>query len=1783
MPEYAQFEEVTGNNTVDPGTGNFTYTIPLLDVPGPGGAYPLALSYHAGITHEQEATWVGLGWSLNAGAINRLVRGVPDDYLNSIVTTHNINPGVEGMVLTVSLGYGPVGLSTSWDTRTGSNLGANPYFSITGLLASIAQGTACVDAAGAQTFTDVMGYAQNLDITVSQNGINASYALSAQGTGPAAGVGISLATISVYNDWKKIGPTTNVSFSPGVGLHGFGVGGSIGSNSVGSGNFQHDDPSGISVSIYGYHIGVAFMNYSWSLDETYWDLMNGFLWQAGENSGVIARRKPGAYGTVDPNGNYTVVPGVQKYERLRLKKELQVSPDLYTVSGDGISGTFEPYFAAPYSGYNGVFPTLRDGDLAQNKEGMIPTNPASLGDITFRMDGDPGRNLLHVPTGSSDQVTPYSASGAQQKQYGSYRIEPVFEKENLGTVVTRGSLQGFKIKDAEGKTYEYLQPLKNSLTTEVTSDNYSTISATRSERIMYDPYAVSWLLTSIKGADYVAIGHTDGIPDAGDFGYWVKFNYTSPNQAAWTAPIAGNVGSPKGNESGTTQIYERSTGFKELIYLSNIETETHKAVFDIQDRLDGASVQNSPGALEKWQPLGYPGSIGYWPSFPVSVPNIPYSLDFPGNFYEMLLRLYQNRALLSQSDLNSTVMHIGEDWMVAGGYTGKGEMFTLTDMFEGTVNPTVNNNPAAMGGSYIANMSFDPIGGNTHFNMVWYYNSAEQPRRIPAGYPFRVSIKAYAFIDVNMIEALLDKLPHDKAFAPPKLLSTVTLYNKKALSTPLKTIQFRYNYELCPGTPNSFATTSVGSSLAPYYVGGSADKGKLTLKEVQTYGRGIFMPPYLFTYQKDSGNPQYGNKEQYDIWGMYKGDGAVNQHLTNQGNPTEGVAWNLTHIQAPLGGAMDVEYERDSYYFAGTGSHIVDNQETVLPDFSLVKVPTDASGKPDFSSLPKISVPAHNPISYGNGTDFLKPQPGKATYNISSEEAKLSTPTLSLDKSPGVLVGDYVFVVQVLKMIDNSPGSTFLRQHNGILNMGIVTSVSGNTISLEPVIQKTSANGFFLWKNFNYSTFSTTYSYYLLPILPGNKKRVFYGGDIAVKSVQMSDGLGANYKVLYDYIAKDVRGSATAKAFDREISSGGTYGLPSFYSSRVQFFPQFGAINLDVGLRFESNPDMYTGVMFTINRPTAYDPVGDFIKSSYFSGDKPGGAYYPSPGVMYSRVNAKQMPSTVPVSDTIGSTEYQFNGLAYYFLHTGGFSGGVPIINRKYTDWSTTDVSNNLTINADVLSKKGQLAAIITWDKNHTASSQALTQYSASPTIYEKGVPKTNVSAGWVKQTYSSQMNVGTSTPGPLRITKFISPASYQTGMTNIQFGVSKTAKNVAFDANSGQVLAVQNTNSDGRFTVDYSMPAYWVNPDMEADNAMLQTREHRTYGYSSGSTFNPTDVGKVVKAQYSEWNGFYTGPDGSDPSTPTHKWHKIFTAEYNAPLNSSGYLASTYPQSMPFGGGRGDDLSEPWLITSDHTVFNRFSMPVESRDMIRKTYAATYFGHGTNLMMGTVDDATFAEAGIFTGDYDLNEGAYFDKFNRWERGAGIGDPNHVSELVVGPHVFGSKSIHVKNAFGPTLNVRYDMFRRRPYIMTAWIMPVSGTCTMAYDFRDLNWVTFKDGSGNPISNIAVTTVTADGGGFRLIKAEMPYTRTPPDETYGLRGFVGCPDGGEAYIQDIRFHPVDALAKSYFYDPVTQDLLTTLDENNHAKNFSYDGFGRLISIKNEKLETISSANYHFFGP
>lgn len=129
QPEFSSFEPVASTEMVDEFSGDFTYNLPLMSVPGPqGSSYPINLAYHSGASSEEEASWVGYGWTLNPGAINRNTRGFPDDYNNADITYHNKMPAN----WTATIGTGPGLEGASFDLALPTVNGSLRYNNYTG-------------------------------------------------------------------------------------------------------------------------------------------------------------------------------------------------------------------------------------------------------------------------------------------------------------------------------------------------------------------------------------------------------------------------------------------------------------------------------------------------------------------------------------------------------------------------------------------------------------------------------------------------------------------------------------------------------------------------------------------------------------------------------------------------------------------------------------------------------------------------------------------------------------------------------------------------------------------------------------------------------------------------------------------------------------------------------------------------------------------------------------------------------------------------------------------------------------------------------------------------------------------------------------------------------------------------------------------------------------------------------------------------------------------------------------------------------------------------------------------------------------------------------------------------------------------------------------------------------------------------------------------------------------------------------------------------------------------
>ena len=175
--EYNGYSGVTGGNMVDPFTGDFSYGIPLLTIPGFQGGIPLGLNYQAGVTMEQEATWVGLGWNLNTGAISKGIRGLPDDYDGALVTKRKYQK--PNQTYTVGLGFnseiaGGVNLAKAGlNTRLGTSFRYNNYngFAV-GLNAGFGFSLSAASAATYNNFNSLNLDSQHGASMMSSSGLN---------------------------------------------------------------------------------------------------------------------------------------------------------------------------------------------------------------------------------------------------------------------------------------------------------------------------------------------------------------------------------------------------------------------------------------------------------------------------------------------------------------------------------------------------------------------------------------------------------------------------------------------------------------------------------------------------------------------------------------------------------------------------------------------------------------------------------------------------------------------------------------------------------------------------------------------------------------------------------------------------------------------------------------------------------------------------------------------------------------------------------------------------------------------------------------------------------------------------------------------------------------------------------------------------------------------------------------------------------------------------------------------------------------------------------------------------------------------------------------------------------------------------------------------------------------------------------------------------------------------------------------------------------------------------
>jgi hypothetical protein len=628
-PEATSFEPVDTTDMVNLATGDFTYNIPLLEVPGPAGGYPLSLSYHAGIQPNEDASWVGLGWTLNPGAISRTVNGYPDDQLGAVRTRRDYNNG--GQRNTFSVGVGVPGATLNISISNDSNLGLGVGTSL---------------SIGPSFKIEGTGVGIGADFTVGDDGYGNSY------KGLSVGIAIGKAGDGARGLTANLGFSTNfnsVSGSAGIGLD-FGanksagrytaslVGASISSNglkpSMSVGGYDLKQTSsfagratteswGIStppipIGPFTLTLGYNYMRYY--SDETSDVNVIGTLNASNTNGKNPDDWSFDSYALLDPDAEGGVT---KNNDPDKSKGGSFPAYDSYQVNAQGLGGSIQPYIFDKGTLFRQNLKKSDNSGYIIKFLGSSVTNDFGFNrPVNFRFKNDFSNSLTYesanlrinstggIAVQTTETVTPTEGYNyettqlagskhveyftnqqikdgvAKAKGFIDYKSSALRETNKFGFNVS-SQIGGFMITNESGVTYHYSLPVYayNQYSKSFKTGKENDIFQTNTD---YHPYAYTWYLTAITGPDYVNRNPlNDGTISKNDFGYWVKLDYgLYLSNYVWRNPIEGT------HKDIDQEVEQFSYGSKEIFYLDRIETASHIASFLKGLREDGKGVTN---------------------------------------------------------------------------------------------------------------------------------------------------------------------------------------------------------------------------------------------------------------------------------------------------------------------------------------------------------------------------------------------------------------------------------------------------------------------------------------------------------------------------------------------------------------------------------------------------------------------------------------------------------------------------------------------------------------------------------------------------------------------------------------------------------------------------------------------------------------------------------------------------------------------------------------------------------------------------------------------------------------------------------------------------------------------------------------------------------------------------------------------------------------------------------------------------------------------------------------
>jgi hypothetical protein len=952
QPEVQSFEPVGTTEMVDLFSGDFVYNIPLVDVEG----FPINISYHSGVGMDDEASWVGLGWNINPGVINRNMRGIPDDFQGDQVKTTtnikenqtwgaNINASVElfgyeltkkgnkkeGLDFKIDLGAS-LGVFYNNYRGLGAETSINPTFRLSDRSQAINNsfnlGLGLGFSANSQQGADVganLSFAHGIKILKRQGIGSLSFGASVNSRNGMEkltfGYGYARETIhTIRRNGQNLGET-GMRSAPNI-----------------NGGFFLNPNS------YTPQVNNELKNVSINLSLSAGVESFGINWQGGVSGYFQTQflknrvRENNAYGYLytqdaldgdNPGGNVMYDLNRENDGEYTKGKPYLPMPiytyDMFSVAGEGTGGLIRPFrsdvgvmtdattksttvgVGLGFGHHLGAITKL-EGDLSGNygytRSGMWRYNNQSDFDIVKHL------NFNKPASASSFEPAYFRRTGELTKAnndiYSELKdnspVRIIVENNPHGrlssTIIDRGGGQ----KNITKKLKQNSRQARNMAVSMLTNKEASKVGLNRNIKI-YEQNVFEIEGKTIK-PDTVIPRETDG-------------NFKSKMSELTIT-----------NPDGRRYVYD-------LPAYNNFQYDAAFRVVDVAN--PSSLVKDRSTGLVKYNAGDNSTGNGRGED------NFYTKNELPAYAHSFLLT-----SILSPDYVDITGNGVSDDDIgtaVKINYTRAYKNFRWRTPFG-------NGTREANYDEGLKSDIYDDRGNYIYGEKeIWYTHSIESKNYVACFYTSQRNDGHGVLNEDGGIDAT-------KSFYK---LDSIKLFTKKELelngasATPLKTVHFEYDYSLCLNAQNNenYDTTSSAIQEAT---------GKLTLKKIYfTYGnsRKGRTNSYQFTYSDF--NPIY-NLRGYDRWGNYKPNPTnaqmgniddVSTPLSNVDDPyvlqnkdsadLYASAWSLTSIKLPSGGTINVNYESDDY------AYIQDKQAGQM--FKVVGINSSNTFKNDASNL----------------------------------------------------------------------------------------------------------------------------------------------------------------------------------------------------------------------------------------------------------------------------------------------------------------------------------------------------------------------------------------------------------------------------------------------------------------------------------------------------------------------------------------------------------------------------------------------------------------------------------------------------------------------------------------------------------------------------------------------------------------------------------------------------------------------------------------------------------------